>query len=502
MTLLKRNIIASYAGQMYVTLIGIVLVPMYVRYMGAEAYGLIGFFALLQAWFALLDMGLTPTMARETARFRSSAVDALSLRSLLRSLEWIFIGTALLGAALIISGSGFFATRWLRVRQLPVKEVQHALVLIAMIIAIRWVSDLYRGVINGFERLIWLSGFNIAISTVRFVLVIPFFIYVGASPTQFFGYQLVLAIFELTLLVIETYRLMPEMDEGQKLPSSWQPLRGALHFSFAIAFASLVWVLATQTDKLMLSKLLPLSEYAYFTLAVLVASGVLVISAPISAALIPRMVRLNADGDEASLIHLYRNSSQMVAVVVIPTTLVLAIFSEHVLWAWTGDVEIARNAAPVLTLYALGNGILALGAFPYYLQYAKGDLKLHLIGSALFVVVLIPSLIWTTIRYGMIGAGYAWLGANAGFFVFWVPKVHRRFAKGLHKLWLLHDLAGIGLATGLCAAVGRPWVKWPVDRAPAALLIVSFGLGLLMIAGAASSWMRETIIGRWRTRSV
>ncbi|MGH9879537.1 MAG: oligosaccharide flippase family protein, partial [Nitrososphaerales archaeon] len=66
---LKRNIIANYASQIYVTLIGIVMVPLYVRYMGAEAYGLVGFFAMLQAWFQLLDMGLTPTMARETARF-------------------------------------------------------------------------------------------------------------------------------------------------------------------------------------------------------------------------------------------------------------------------------------------------------------------------------------------------------------------------------------------------------------------------------------------------
>ena len=73
----------------------------------------------------------------------------------------------------------------------------------------------------------------------------------------------------------------------------------------------------------------------------------------------------------------------------------------------------ATKAAPVLTLYALGNGILALGAFPYYLQFAKGDLRLHMIGNAIFVVLLIPALIWATLQYGAIGAGWAWLGANA-----------------------------------------------------------------------------------------
>ena len=33
------------------------MVPLYVRYMGVEAYGLVGFYAMLQGWFMLLDMG-------------------------------------------------------------------------------------------------------------------------------------------------------------------------------------------------------------------------------------------------------------------------------------------------------------------------------------------------------------------------------------------------------------------------------------------------------------
>jgi O-antigen/teichoic acid export membrane protein len=48
---LKRNILANYVSQFYVTIIGIVAMPLYLRYLGVEAYGLVGFFAMLQAWF-------------------------------------------------------------------------------------------------------------------------------------------------------------------------------------------------------------------------------------------------------------------------------------------------------------------------------------------------------------------------------------------------------------------------------------------------------------------
>jgi O-antigen/teichoic acid export membrane protein len=499
LTLLKRNIIAGYVGQIYVTVTGIVLVPTYVKYMGAEAYGLIGFYAMLQAWFMLLDMGLTPTMAREAARFRGRAVNAPSLRRLLRALEKVFVGIGILGAGAMMAGSGFIARSWLKVERLPLNEVQHALVLVGIIIALRWVSDLYRGVISGFEKLVWLHAFNMAIATLRFGLVILVFRYVGTSPTQFFEYQLVLAVGEVTVLVVKAYSLIPATVDSQGAFWDWRPLRGVLHFSLAIAFTSSVWVLAMQTDKLILSKLLPLSDFAYFTLAVLVASGVLVISVPISGALMPRMVALNAGGDEVGLIRVYRDATQLMAVIIIPATLVLGLFPEQVLWAWTGDREIARRAAPVLTLYAFGNGVMALSAFAYYLQFAKGSLKLHLAGSALFVVVLIPSIVLATRRYGVVGAGYAWLGVNAAYFLLWVPKVHRRFVRGLHGVWLFHDLAGIALATGLCAALARPWIEWPVHRAPTALLTVVFALGLLMIAGAASSWVRGMLISRWRS---
>jgi len=497
---LKRNILANYVSQIYVTLIGIVMVPMYVRYMGAEAYGLVGFFAMLQAWFNLLDMGLTPTMARETARFNGGATDALSLRRLLRAMEGIFIGLAVLGGAAMMAGSGAIAGSWLKVQQLPLIEVQHAIMLMAVIVALRWVCGLYRGAINGFERLVWLSGFNIAISTARFVLVIPFFIYVGTSPTQFFSYQLALAVIEVVVLVMQTYHLLPKIAAAKRTPWQWAPLRGVLKFSLSIAFTGSVWVLVTQTDKLVLSKLLPLSDYAYFTLAVLVAGGVGVISGPISGALLPRMSKLAAEGDDAGLIRLYRNATQLVGVIAIPAALVLAFFAEQVLWAWTGDADIARKAAPVLTLYALGNGILALGAFPYYLQFAKGDLRLHMIGNAFFVVLLIPALIWATLHYGVIGAGWAWLGANAVYFLTWVPKVHGRFVKGLHVQWLLRDVGAIVLLTVTGATMARGLVTWPRERAQLAVEIAMASLVLLAIAAAGSSVVRETISSKWRVR--
>lgn len=493
---LKHNIIANYVSQFYGTLIAIVMVPMYVRYMGIEAYGLIGFFTMLQVWFQLLDVGLTPTMARETARFRGGAVSALNLRRLLRALEGIFIGMGALGAAAMIAGADFLAGNWLNAQQLAHEEVRRAIMLMGVIVALRWASGLYRGAIGGFERQVWLSGFNIIVATARFVLVIPFFIYAGTSPTHFFSYQLAVAALELAILVIQTYRMLPAVDKGTWVPWRWEPLRGVLRFSLTLAFTNSIWIVVTQTDKLVLSKLLPLTDYAYFTLAVLVASGVTIVSGPINVALQPRLTKLSAEGNEAGMVQVYRNSTQLVSIIAIPAALVLAFFSEQVLWAWTGDADIAANAAPVLTLYALGNGVMALGSFPYFLQFAKGDLKLHMIGNVVFVVLLVPALIWATWAYGMVGAGYAWLCANLAYFFLWIPRVHARFVKGLHLQWLVWDICAIVVLTIAGAAAAQWLLTWSQERMSVAMEIAMLSAGLLLLAAASSSWVRGSLVRR------
>jgi O-antigen/teichoic acid export membrane protein len=494
---LRRNILASFVGQIYVAIISIVMVPFYVRYLGAEAYGLIGFFAMLQAWFQLLDMGLSPTMARETARYSGATSEALSLRRLLRALEVIFIGVAVLGAAGIILAADTIASQWLKVQQLPLGEVRNAIMLMALIVDLRWTCGLYRGAITGFERIVWLNGFNVGITTARFVFVIPVFLLVGTRPTVFFGYQLLIALIEVAVLINQAYRLLPKVGNSQKLAVHWASLRSLLKFSLSIAFTGSIWVVVTQTDKLLLSKILPLADYAYFTLAVLVASGVMVISSPISVALLPRLTKLNATGDEAGLIQLYRDATQMVGVIAIPTSLVLAFFAEQVLWVWTGNLDIAQKAAPILTLYAVGNGILALGAFPYYLQYAKGDLKLHLIGNAIFIVLLLPTLIWATRQFGVVGAGYTWVGVNSLYFLLWLPKVHGRFSESLHLKWLLFDVTPIALSSGLGAVLLWKSMAWPSDRFLAAAQLFGLAITLVGLSALSSKSLRRRILATW-----
>jgi O-antigen/teichoic acid export membrane protein len=494
---LKHNILANFVGQIYIVLISIVTMPLYLKYMGAEAYGLIGFFSMLQMIFSLLDVGLSSTIARETARYHGGASDVVEYRKLVRALQVIFLVIALLGGiALLLSVNGIAST-WLKVQMLPLDEVRFSLQIMAFSIALRWMIGLYRGIITGAERLVWLGNYFVITSTLRFVGVLPVLIFIGATPTIFFTYQLAVALVEFVGIAAKGYGVLPSLPKGQHLGWSLGPIKPVLKLSLTMALTSTVSVFVTQTDKLLLSNLLTLSDYGYFTLAVLMAGGITIISSPISAATMPRMAKLEAQGERVELVTLYRNITQLVVAIAISATLMLAFFSEQVLWAWAGDIRVAHKSASVLMLYALGNGLFTLSMLPYLLQFAKGDLKLHLAGNVLLVLLLIPALIWGTGKYGAVGAGYAWLAVNILYFVLWVPRIHRKFEKGLHMKWLLNDVGIIAIVLIFCAILIDRLVIWPQSRVYVGLYIVIFSLILLMIASAASEWVRKTFWKRW-----
>ena len=497
---LKRNILFNFVGQIYIVLISIVTMPLYLKYMGAEAYGLIGFFSILQLIFNLLDMGLTSTVARETARYHGGAMCVVDYRKLVRSLQIIFLVIALLGGCVLFLSVDSIASTWLKVQILPLDEVRFSLQIMAFSIALRWMIGLYRGIITGAERLVWLGNYTVITSTLRFVGVLPVLMIIGATPTVFFTYQLFVALIEFVGIATKTYWLLPSLPKNQQLGWSFAPIKPVLKLSLTMALTSTVSVFVTQTDKLLLSNLLTLADYGYFTLAVLMAGGVMIISSPISAAAMPRMAKLEAQGEHVELITLYRNITQLVAVIAISASLILAFFSEQVLWAWTGDIFVARKIAPVLMLYSLGNGMLTLSMLSYILQFAKGDLKLHLAGNVILVLLLIPALIWGTGKYGAVGAGWAWMIVNALYFLIWVPKIHRKFERGLHKKWLLQDVGVIVLVLLVCVILMDRLVIWPQNRVYVGLYIVIFGLILLGIASTASEWVRKTVWRKWLNR--
>lgn len=416
------------------------MVPVYIGYMGPEAFGLVGFFSLIQIIFNIMDMGLSSSVSRESARYKAGDLELIEYKELLKSLEVLFVAVAILGGIFIYAYSDLIATSWLNSQALEIEEVILCIKIMAIIIPIRWLGGLYRGIIGGHEKIIWISYFNSIIATARFIGVILVLEYIGIPPSFYFFFQLVVSVIEIVILLTYSNKLLPDNETCKEKSWSFHSIKKIGKFSLTIAFTSFVWILITQLDKLILSGLLSLKNYGFFTLATMVATGVTMLSTPIGSAIMPRMTGLIAEDNQKSMLEVYRNSTQLVALLAGSMAILLAFFSDEFLWVWTGDLNTVQNSSVILTYYAIGNGFMALAAFPFYLQYAKGDLKLHLFGNIAFAAILTPCVIWASFNYGAIGSGYAWMIMNFLFLAGWVPYVHKKLYSGLNSKWYLNDI--------------------------------------------------------------
>ncbi len=108
----------------------------------------------------------------------------------MRILEIFFLVVGTIAGLALFAAAGTIATDWLKASQLPAVQVQQSVQLMAVALALRWMGGLYRGMVSGAERLVWLSGFNATVASIRFLAVLPVLIFVSASPTVFFQYQL------------------------------------------------------------------------------------------------------------------------------------------------------------------------------------------------------------------------------------------------------------------------------------------------------------------------
>jgi O-antigen/teichoic acid export membrane protein len=469
---LRDNIVANYAGQAWMVLMGLAFVPWYLRLLGPEAFGLVGFMLSLQALSQLFDLGISAAVNRELARRAHAAGDARDVRDLVRTCEALVWPIALaIGLALWIA-SPAIAGRWLQPGALGAATTQSAVALMAVAVAALWPTSFYSGALYGLERQGLLNAVNAVFATLRFAGVLVVLQLLGPGVEVFIGWHALVGAAQSLTLALLAWRALPA---GAPAHVRWPVLRGTKRFAggmFAIGALSLV---LSQLDRLALSTLRPLAELGYYSLAASLAAGLGRLVLPMFNALYPRFSRLVATGERADLVRLYHLSNQWLVAVVAAVAAMLIAFGQDVVWLWTGDAAVAAQVAVPLALMVLGSAFNGMINLPYALQLANGATRLTLAANAIAFVFAVP-LGWLAIaRYGMTGAASIWLAINAGYFLVTAPLAHRRWLAGESRAWYLHDLLPPVLAASAVVATARALVP-PLPRDAG---------GLAMLAGVS-----------------
>lgn len=401
---------------------GVVFIPLYIHYLGIEAYGLIGLFAVMQAWLMLFDLGMTPTLTREMARYTAGAHSPQSINDLLRSLEILCFILAALIVLGVWAASDWLASNWLRADKLPTAIVAQAISIMAFLVALRFVEGIYRGALFGLQRQVWYNGATAIVSTVRHGGAIAVLAWVSPTVQAFFLWQAVISLLSVAVFGASVHGTLPRGPlrssfSRQALSSVWKFAGGMMGTSFLA-------LLLTQVDKVLLSGMLTLELFGYYTLAVAIGGTLSVVTIPIAQAVYPRLVELSTQNDQPTLVSVYHHAAQLLTVLSAPVVMLLIFFADGAVFVWSGNASLAASTAPILSALILGTFLHELMIIPYMLQLANGLTSLAVKVNVVAVIVLVPTIFLVVPRYGAVGAAWIWVALNTGYVMISMHFMH------------------------------------------------------------------------------
>jgi O-antigen/teichoic acid export membrane protein len=427
----RINFLSNLVGSIATAAILLAVLPIYLHYLGADAFGLIGVYTMLVGVAGLLDMGLTPALSRELALQSASMQGRIQIRCTVRTLEICYASTAVIifGFAFILVPT--LAQGWLKPTNLSAATVQQCLQIMSLQLAFQLPLSFYTGGFVGMQRQGLMNILNTAMTAVRAGSTVLLLYTFNPDVVIFFIWQVIVTAAHLLLMALCLWKILPAGGAVFKL----EILKRLWRYAAGMIGITALSILLTQLDKIILSRTLSLEHFGYYMLAWNIASVLLRPIGPVHNAWLPKMTQLAMADNVHELAKLYHKGAQLVNLLVVPVAIFVAVFSHQVLYLYTGSRQLADATATALVLLTIGSACNALMNIPYALTLAYGWTKFAIYQNILASIVVLPLTYWASTQYGLNGGGVGWMVVNVLYIAISLNFIHRRYLKMELKQW-------------------------------------------------------------------
>lgn len=417
--MIGRNVIANVLGGSWNVFLGLLIVPFQIRILGVEAYGLLAFLASLQAVFNLFDLGLSPTITREVAS--DSSPDFRHSRELIQEVSTAYWSVGvILGLALALNAT-WLATHWLKLDTLSVDSATLAIQLGALVVAVRWPVTFYAGTIAGRQRFDILNLLASSVVTVGLLGGVVVII-LTSSLTTFLAWRAATAVVEVILHGVACFRLLPGFTLLPRF--SVQATKQVWRFAVTTNLIGVFGLIATQSDRFLISKLLPLQALGYYSLAYSTASILVLIYGMITSAMFPVFASDYGQGELDVVAVRCAKAAQVISYCVALPAFLLIFFGHDLLQFWI-DPGTAQASSKVMAVLAFGFLISAPLNICSTLAIATGHPRLPLLVNVAGFFLYVPCLYVLTTRFSLYGAALTWVLLQLYYVITFAPLALR-----------------------------------------------------------------------------
>lgn len=460
-----RNLVLSGASWFVASLVAFVTVPVVVRGLGDNAYGVIALATAFTGYLSVLDMGLGQGIVRYLSMFVSLRHGRAMRQLMVYVLAW-FVGAGALGAAVMWVAAPWLAETLLKVPTALVPDAVTAFRLAGVAFGLGMTVSVMALVPEAFLRYDIVAVLNVTVGSA---------ILAGPAILVMLGYGLVAVMwFSVAAALVSglcwgvvAFRLVRDVpNEGAPLTEYWG---GFLRFSFKNGVNRVWSAVQIPTSQLVVGIAGGIAAAAYFQIPMLISGKVTALLYRLNTVLLPTGSQLFAEGEHGLLIDLYERSSRLFYVLNASVVGALVVFSSPLLNYWIGP-RYAQEGAVAFALLTLAVGLNAVSMTASQINMALGRPGVNLAFSLANSAINLGTVYFLTVWMGIAGTALSGLLA-AGVVPFFLIYSHRKVFEA--SSWEVFRDCYLGASVAVIAVA---CVSWFLLLPLASSLLVTIGL--------------------------
>jgi O-antigen/teichoic acid export membrane protein len=397
-----RNIGWNLIGQGAPLLAALISIPLLIKGLGVDRFGILTIGWMLIGYFSLFDLGigraLTQIIAAKLAANEHSVIPLFIWTGLS-----IMLLLGLVTSLMIVGASPWIVDFALNIPISLQLETKQALYVLAPTIPLVVLASGLRGVLEATQEFKAVNLVRIPLGVLMFaapVCVLPYSHSLGAA---FFSLLLVRLLTTLALWVL-CRRAVPGF---RQFSFSRSVVPELLKFGGWMTVSNIVSPIMVQMDRFLIGAMMSVAAVAYYATPYEMVTKLLIIPAAIAGVCFPAVANMAGRQAHEEAQQLYGRSCKYAFILLLPAVVIFELFAGEILHLWLG-AKFSQESTIVFQILTIGVLINGVAQIPFaFLQGGgRSDItaKLHLVE----VVIYLP-LLWIAVKYfGISGAAVAW----------------------------------------------------------------------------------------------
>ncbi len=396
-----KNSVYNLLGYLLPIVFAIVFIPIIIRGLGDEKFGVLNLAWIVIGYFSFFDFGLSRTLTKVVAE-KISLREPDTIPKVFWTSFYLTIGFSLIGTVLILLTANFLVVDVFKISSNLQKDSISTFYLLALSLPIVTTSASLRGFLEAYHRFSIASIIKVVLGILTFT--VPAIVLIFSN--KLFLIVLFLVIVRLFIWLVylaQCFRINPEIKQIRSIDTD--TIKPLLKISSWMTVSNLIGPLIIYVDRFLIGALISAVAITYYATPYELITKILVIPSAIVGVLFPTFSAASTNLESSKKI--FDGGVKFIFLLIFPVVLVIIPFSNEILTIWLNQ-RFATESSFVLQILSLGVIINSIAYVPFtYLQgVGRPDVpaKIHILELSFYLVGM-----WFAIQYfGINGAALVW----------------------------------------------------------------------------------------------